>query len=286
MGKPAARVGDAHECPMPDPVTGKPHGNGVIVGPGNGTVLIGGQPAAVSGDACTCIGAPNTITGGSTGVFIGGKPAARMDDGCLHGGVVTGGLESVLIGERVIRKVSKKAKSLTIRKEWEEPSLKEKEKLIEVAIRECTALLERKLKLLQCKDTKTMEDFKIWFGYVDEERLQIVQHRIESALVLSKLLTVNNFESISNEFARTNYFAIVNLRDEFHTIYLGDHFWKSTDNGGQTKADTLVHELSHFWDIGHTLDFQYEVKPCKWLSENDSTQAFYNADSFMYFIKA
>jgi uncharacterized Zn-binding protein involved in type VI secretion len=286
LGKPAARVGDAHKCPMADPVTGAPHGKGVIVGPGNGTVLIGGKAAAVAGDACTCTGAPNVITGGSAGVFIGGKPAARKGDGCAHGGKVTGGLGSVLIGERIIRKSSKRVKSLTIRKEWVEPPQEEKEKLLDVAIQECTALLERKLNLIQCKDPKTMDDFKEWFGYMDEERLQIVQHRIERALVLSKMLTVNNFDSIPNEFARTKYIAIVNCWDEFHTIYLGDPFWKSTDSDGQTKADTLVHELSHFWDIGHTFDFQYDVKPCKWLSENNTTQAFYNAESFMYFIKA
>jgi hypothetical protein len=36
---------------------------------------------------------------GSTGVFIGGKPAARMGDTCSHGGTITVGCPTVLIGE-------------------------------------------------------------------------------------------------------------------------------------------------------------------------------------------
>jgi uncharacterized Zn-binding protein involved in type VI secretion len=97
MGKPAARVGDMHVCPM---VTGTtPHVGGPIAGPGVPTVLIGGMPAAVLGDMATCVGPPDSIAMGSAGVMIGGKPAARMGDMCSHGGSIVAGLPTVLIGE-------------------------------------------------------------------------------------------------------------------------------------------------------------------------------------------
>lgn len=97
MGKPAARIGDMHVCPM---VTGTvPHVGGPISGPGVATVLIGGQPAAVMGDMCVCTGPPDTIILGSAGVLIGGKPAARMGDQCAHGGAIIVGCPTVLIGE-------------------------------------------------------------------------------------------------------------------------------------------------------------------------------------------
>lgn len=97
MGKPAARIGDNHVCPM---VTGTvPHVGGPITGPGVPTVLIGGMPAAVMGDMCVCAGPPDTIVLGSSGVFIGGKPAARMGDQCAHGGAIVVGCPTVLIGE-------------------------------------------------------------------------------------------------------------------------------------------------------------------------------------------
>lgn len=100
MGKPAARLTDFHMCPMVTPgVPPIPHVGGPITGPGCPTVLIGGMPAAVMGDMCVCTGPPDTIVLGSVGVMIGGKPAARMGDSCAHGGMITVGCPTVLIGE-------------------------------------------------------------------------------------------------------------------------------------------------------------------------------------------
>lgn len=100
MGKPAARIGDMHVCPMVTPgVPPVPHVGGPVMGPGAPTVLIGGMPAAVMGDMCTCVGPPDSIILGSVGVLIGGKPAARMGDMCAHGGTIVVGFPTVLIGE-------------------------------------------------------------------------------------------------------------------------------------------------------------------------------------------
>lgn len=94
---PAARVGDNHICPQVTP-GGTPHVGGPIIGPGAPTVLIGGQPAAVVGDNCTCAGPPDTIVAGSGTVLIGGSPAARMGDSTAHGGTVLGTAATVIIG--------------------------------------------------------------------------------------------------------------------------------------------------------------------------------------------
>lgn len=98
--KPAARVGDMHTCPMqdPTPVGPKPHVGGPILPPGCPTVLIGGLPAARSGDMATCAGPPDAIAMGSATVLIGGMPAARMGDQTAHGGVIAAGFPQVLIG--------------------------------------------------------------------------------------------------------------------------------------------------------------------------------------------
>ena len=91
----AARIGDLHTCPM---VTGVvPHVGGPIL-MGAPTVLIGGLPAARMGDTCTCVGPPDTIAKGSDTVLIAGVPAARMGDSTAHGGTITLGCPTVLIG--------------------------------------------------------------------------------------------------------------------------------------------------------------------------------------------
>lgn len=93
---PAARLTDFHTCPM---VNGQvPHVGGPVIGPGMATVLIGGMPAAVVGDTCTCTGPPDTIAAGSATVMIGGKPAARMGDSTSHGGSIVAGCTTVIIG--------------------------------------------------------------------------------------------------------------------------------------------------------------------------------------------
>lgn len=96
---PAARITDMHICPMATPgLPPIPHVGGPIVGPGAPNVLIGGLPAAVVGDGCTCIGPPDSIVKGSATVMIAGKPAARMGDTTAHGGSIVLGSPTVMIG--------------------------------------------------------------------------------------------------------------------------------------------------------------------------------------------
>jgi uncharacterized Zn-binding protein involved in type VI secretion len=96
---PAARVGDMHMCPMVTPGTPPvPHVGGPILPPGCPTVLIAGQPAARVGDMALCVGPPDVIAMGSMTVLIGDQPAARMGDPTAHGGVITLGAPTVMIG--------------------------------------------------------------------------------------------------------------------------------------------------------------------------------------------
>ena len=97
---PAARVGDLHTCPMVTPgVPPVPHVGGPISGPpGAPPVLIGGTPAATVGMMCVCVGPPDAIVKGSVTVLINGKPAVRMGDMTAHGGVISLGMPTVMIG--------------------------------------------------------------------------------------------------------------------------------------------------------------------------------------------
>ena len=99
MGQPAARAGDMHMCPMVTPGTPPiPHVGGPILPPGCPTVLIGAMPAARATDMAVCVGPPDLIAKGSMTVLIGSMPAARMGDMTAHGGTITLGCPTVLIG--------------------------------------------------------------------------------------------------------------------------------------------------------------------------------------------
>ncbi len=94
--KPAARLSDTHTCPMVNPDE-SPHVGGPVSS-GDTTVLIGNMPAARIGDSATCTGPSDSITTGQTSVLIGSMPAARLGDQTAHGGVITAGETTVLIG--------------------------------------------------------------------------------------------------------------------------------------------------------------------------------------------
>jgi uncharacterized Zn-binding protein involved in type VI secretion len=76
-----------------------PHVGGPILPPGGITVLIGGQPAARVGDMALCVGPPDSIAMGSPTVLIDSMMAARMGDPTVHGGMISLGLPTVMIGE-------------------------------------------------------------------------------------------------------------------------------------------------------------------------------------------
>lgn len=95
-GKPVVTIGSMHVCPM---VTGYiPHVGGPVNGPGMPGVTVNGQPIAVMGDMCTCVGPPDTIVQGCPGVTVNGKPVATMGSMTAHGGQITVGVPGVTVG--------------------------------------------------------------------------------------------------------------------------------------------------------------------------------------------
>lgn len=106
MGKPAARVGDGHTCPMQENT--EPHDGGPIL-EGSPNVYIGGIPAARVGDKAQCNGSVDTIIEGEPSVFINNRPAARVGDKTAHGGVIVGGSKTVSIGTSSLGRCAEQA---------------------------------------------------------------------------------------------------------------------------------------------------------------------------------
>jgi uncharacterized Zn-binding protein involved in type VI secretion len=89
--QPVAIIPGNHVCPI--------HIGGVIAPLGVPKILVKGMPIALVGDICICPSPiPNMIIAGSTKVFVGGRPVARVGDPTAHGGTLTVGIPTVLIG--------------------------------------------------------------------------------------------------------------------------------------------------------------------------------------------
>lgn len=266
MGKPAARIGDQHICPKVTPGTPPvPHVGGPVFSDCL-TVLIEGLYAARVGDSCTCVGEPDLITTGSSGVFIGGKPAARMGDQTAHGGKIVVGSGSVEIGEKKIPRILKKPGAIN--------------DAIEISI----VLLENKLQLLERNDADTILEFKEWFGQDDKEAKGIIMDRIGKVLKVCTKLTVEHFSVISNKKEKRELYASSCMNDNDCKIFLGDKFWGREGCFEKSKAGVIIHELSHYNDIGNTEDVIYGKDRCLGLAKEHPSFALINAESFEYFV--
>lgn len=99
----AARQGDIQVCSQQCVIGPStfPH-IGLPLQQGSTNVRICGAPAARQGDPtlCTCNSSviPGVITSGSPSVLINGQPAARQNSTTSHGGVITSGCASVIVG--------------------------------------------------------------------------------------------------------------------------------------------------------------------------------------------
>lgn len=68
-----------------------------------------------------------------------------------------------------------------------------------------------------------------------------------------------------------------------YKIYVCGAFWAAPLTGTDSKAGTLVHEMSHFNVVAGTDDWAYGQTAAKALAISDPTKALNNADSHEYF---
>lgn len=68
-----------------------------------------------------------------------------------------------------------------------------------------------------------------------------------------------------------------------YKIYLCNAFWSAPNTGTDSRAGTLIHEMSHFNVVAGTDDNAYGQSACKSLARSNPTRALDNADSHEYF---
>jgi peptidyl-Lys metalloendopeptidase len=102
----------------------------------------------------------------------------------------------------------------------------------------------------------------------------------------------SHFTNIKNAFASAaivvdcscnqSYYAYVYPASPYK-IYVCNAFWSAPMTGTDSKAGTLVHEMSHFNVVAATDDHAYGQSSCKSLASSNPTRALDNADSHEYF---
>jgi len=126
-------------------------------------------------------------------------------------------------------------------------------------------------------DKPTGARYKTWFGAYNSSRWNTVE---------------GNFLKISDAIAnkplsfdcscRDSYYAYV-YPNQPYKVYLCQAFWSAPQSGTDSKAGTIIHELSHFTVVAGTDDLAYGQSAAKALAASYPDQAIQNADSHEYF---
>jgi peptidyl-Lys metalloendopeptidase len=123
--------------------------------------------------------------------------------------------------------------------------------------------------------------YKEWFGsYTSQRYDQVTKNytKIHDALINKPII----FNCTCDRPNPTNIYAYV--RPAFpYEIFLCNQFWNASITGTDSRAGTIVHELSHFYVVASTDDHEYGQVAARGLASNNPSSAIANADNHEYF---
>ncbi|KDN49076.1 hypothetical protein RSAG8_02429, partial [Rhizoctonia solani AG-8 WAC10335] len=122
------------------------------------------------------------------------------------------------------------------------------------------------------------ERYSTWFGALADNRTEVVKGHFAN---LTGKIEQFEFDCSCD---KPDTFAYV-YPTKFPTVYLCGAFWKAPTNGTDSKGGTIVHEGTHFVNIGSTDDHAYGQSGAKSLASGNPDQAVMNADSHEYFVE-
>jgi peptidyl-Lys metalloendopeptidase len=120
--------------------------------------------------------------------------------------------------------------------------------------------------------------YTTWFGTYDATRYATVTAHFDAIKAAFDTAAI----TVDCSCKKPNVYAFV-YPDKPYVITVCGAFWKATATGTDSKAGTLIHEMSHFNAVASTDDWAYGQTNAKALAISDPTKAIDNADSHEYF---
>jgi len=121
-----------------------------------------------------------------------------------------------------------------------------------------------------------------WFGSCDSNRYSRVRNVLNAVI---GGLQANYPVDCAGSSCTSNTYAYVYPSDSTHTVYVCAYFWRVPSRNCvlDSQPGTLIHEMSHFNNVGSTGDVTYGVTNCKNLAQSNPGQAVNNADNYCFF---
>jgi peptidyl-Lys metalloendopeptidase len=120
--------------------------------------------------------------------------------------------------------------------------------------------------------------YTMWFGTATAQRYKTVS---ENFTKINNALETQNL-AFNCKCNQANTYAYV-YPNQPYKIWLCGAFWRAPTLGTDSRAGTLVHEVSHFTVVAGTKDLRYGQASCKKLAQDDPAKAITNADSHEYY---
>lgn len=147
-----------------------------------------------------------------------------------------------------------------------------------------TNALTLTISALKHLDNAKSSKYKIWFGAKTKSRVKTVKKHFTK---IGNVLRNGKLVADCSCMYEDDYYAYVYpARTAQKTVYLCGAFWSAKQLGFDSKAGTLIHEISHFRDIAKTDDIRYSQELCKLLAKTSPKKAIRNADSHEYYAES
>jgi peptidyl-Lys metalloendopeptidase len=119
--------------------------------------------------------------------------------------------------------------------------------------------------------------YTTWFGIYNATRYSTVRTHFSTIRNVMDTATMT-FDCTCSD----DYYAYV-YPDAPYEVYLCNAFWSAPMTGTDSKAGTIIHEVSHFYVVASTDDYVYGQTAAKQLAISNPAQAVMNADNHEYF---
>ena len=123
----------------------------------------------------------------------------------------------------------------------------------------------------------TSARYETWFGAATSSRYNTASANFDAIndAIDNKPLTFDCS-------CKKSYFAYV-YPNQPYKVYMCRAFWNANELGTDSRAGTIIHELSHFNAVAGTDDVVYGQSGAQNLADSNPDQALNNADSHEYF---
>jgi hypothetical protein len=233
------------------------HAVGVSFGTARDVLVNGRRPLFMTnrglyGMCCSKAAVMWVVSEGTATVLINGEFAAGLRMATAHQsgkGTLIDGSPDVLIGGPTIT-------------------------MEELARTDALALLDKGLAALLRWNSADRQHFSSWFGSDSHfGRLQMIERNRQMRTVLESV----RFEQRDDDDVASTY------RESGGPIFLERDFWTAPRHGANSRAGTLIHEASHRYESGSTLDACYGQPCAQQLARDIPPYAAANADNVEYY---